>query len=239
MNQFKGSDMINIRRSVDRGQSKSDWLMSMHTFSFADYYAPECSGFGALRVINDDIIQPGKGFGMHAHHNMEILTYVIDGVLEHKDSLGTGSHIVPGEIQRMSAGHGVQHSEFNPSPDKELRLLQIWIHPNTADSAPSYEQKSIRRVDNSFILIGAERGDSQVVALQQDVKVFVAYLTKDNTLDYSLDSSRRVWVQLIKGHIQLNQKLLCAGDGAAVVDETRLHIIGDEDAELLLFDLVN
>lgn len=231
--------MINIRRSVDRGQSKSDWLMSMYTFSFADYYAPEFSGFGTLRVINEDIIQPGKGFGMHAHQHMEIMTYVIDGVLEHKDSLGNGSQILPGEIQRMSAGHGVRHSEFNPSPDKELHLLQIWIHPNTADLAPSYEQKSISRVDNEFILIGAERGDSQVVTIHQDVKVFVAYLTKDSALNYFCDTSRRVWVQLIKGQIQLNHEILHAGDGAAVVEENTLHIICDEDAELLLFDLIN
>ncbi len=157
--------MIKIRKSVDRGHSKSDWLMSMHTFSFADYYAPEFSGFGDLRVINDDIIQPGKGFGMHAHQHMEIMTYVIDGVLEHKDSMGNGSQIQPLEIQRMSAGHGVKHSEFNPSPDKALHLLQIWIHPNTANLAPSYEQKSISRVENEFILIGAERGDDQVVTI--------------------------------------------------------------------------
>lgn len=231
--------MINIRRSVDRGQSKSDWLMSWHTFSFADYHAPEFSGFGALRVINDDIIQPGKGFGMHGHQHMEIMTYVIDGVLEHKDSLGNGSQILPGEIQRMSAGHGVRHSEFNPSPDKDLHLLQIWIHPNTADLAPSYEQKSILSVDNAFILIGAEQGDGQVVTIHQDLKVFVAYPTKNNALNYPFDASRRVWVQLIKGQIQLNHEILQAGDGAAVVDEHMLHIICDEDAELLLFDLAH
>lgn len=155
--------MIKIRKSVERGHSKSDWLKSAHTFSFAAYYAPEFSGFGTLRVINEDIIQPRTGFGMHAHQHMEIMTYVIDGVLEHKDSMGNGSQILPGEIQRMSAGHGVRHSEFNPSPDKALHLLQIWIHPNTADLAPSYEQKSISRVDNAFILIGAERGIARLL----------------------------------------------------------------------------
>lgn len=231
--------MINIRKSVDRGQSSSDWLMSRHTFSFADYYAPEFSGFGALRVINDDIIQPGKGFGMHAHQNMEIVTYVINGVLEHKDSMGNGSQILPGEIQRMSAGQGIKHSELNPSSDNALHLLQIWIHPNMRDLAPSYEQKSISRIDNEFILIGAERGDSHVVTIHQDVKVFVAYLTKNKVLNYSFDTNRRVWVQLIKGQIQLNHDVLYAGDGAAVVDENMLHIICDADAELLLFDLVN
>lgn len=231
--------MINRRKSADRGHSKSDWLMSAHTFSFADYLAPEFSSFGTLRVINDDIIQPKNGFGMHSHQHMEIMTYVIDGVLEHKDSMGNGSQILPGEIQRMSAGHGVKHSEFNPSPDKALHLLQIWIYPNTADLAPSYEQKNISRVDNEFILIGAERGDSQVVTIHQDVKVFVAYLTKNKSLNYPFDSSRRVWVQLIKGQIQLNHEILHAGDGAAVMNEKMLHIICDEDAELLLFDLAN
>lgn len=231
--------MIKIRKSIDRGESKSDWLTSAHTFSFAEYYAPEFSGFGTLRVINEDIIQPGTGFGMHAHQHMEIMTYVIDGVLEHKDSLGNGSQILPGEIQRMSAGHGVRHSEFNPSLDKALHLLQIWIHPNTTDLAPSYEQKSISRADNEFILIGAERGDGKVVTIHQDVKVFVAYLTQGNALNYSFDSSRSVWIQLIKGQIQLNHEALYAGDGAAVMDEKMLHIICDEDAELLLFDLAN
>ena len=231
--------MIKIRKSVDRGHSKSEWLKSAHTFSFAEYYAPEFSGFGTLRVINDDFIQPGKGFGMHAHQHMEIMTYVIDGVLEHKDSLGNGSQILPGEIQRMSAGYGIKHSEFNPSSDKVLHLLQIWIHPNATDLTPSYEQKNISRVDNEFILIGAERGEGQAVTIHQDVKVFVAYLTKDNVLNYCFDSSRRVWIQLIKGQIQLNHEILQAGDGAAVVDEKKLHIICDENAELLLFDLVN
>lgn len=229
--------MIKIRKSVDRGHSKSDWLMSAHTFSFADYYAPEFSGFGTLRVINEDVIQPGMGFGMHPHKHMEIMTYVIDGVLEHKDSLGNGSQILPGEIQRMSAGHGVRHSEFNPSPDKTLHLLQIWIHPNTTDLAPSYEQKSISRVKNQLILIGAEKGEQQVVTIHQDVKVFVAYLTQGHALNYALAFNRQIWVQLVKGQIQLNDAALYAGDGAAVVDEKILHITAHEDAELLLFDL--
>ena len=229
--------MINIRKSADRGHTQNDWLMSAHTFSFADYIAPEFTQFGALRVINEDTIQPEMGFGMHAHQHMEIITYVVRGVLEHKDSLGNGSNILPGEIQRMSAGYGVRHSEFNPSPDKNLHLLQIWIRPNTRDLAPSYEQKNISRVDNEFILIGAERGGRQVVTIHQDVKIFVAYLTKDKTLNYPFDSSRRVWIQLIKGKIQLNHNLLHAGDGVGVIDEKTLHIICDEDAELLLFDL--
>lgn len=229
--------MIKIRKSADRGHSKSHWLKSAHTFSFAQYYAPEFSGFGTLRVVNEDLIQPGTGFGMHPHQDMEIMTYVIDGVLEHKDSMGNGSQILPGEIQRMSAGHGVRHSEFNPSLNKVLHLLQIWIHPNTIDLVPSYEQKSISRVDNEFILIGAEKGNSQVVTIHQDVKVYVAYLTKNKTLNYSLDSSRRVWIQLVKGQMQLNNEVLHAGDGAAVLGEQTIRIICDEYAELLLFDL--
>ena len=229
--------MINIRQSDARGKSQNDWLVSAHTFSFADYDAPEFSGFGTLRVINDDIIQPRSGFGMHSHRHMEILTYVIDGVLEHKDSMGNGSLILPGEIQRMSAGHGVKHSEFNPSPDKPLHLLQIWIHPNTTDLNPSYEQKSISRIDNEFILIGAEGESSQAVTIHQDAKVYVAYLTKNHALNYPSDPKRKLWIQLIRGQIQLNHEILHPGDGAAVMDEKALHIVCDEDAELLLFDL--
>ena len=230
--------MINIRKGISRGRSQNNWLISDHTFSFADYYDPNFSGFGPLCVINEDIIQPGSGLGMHTHHNMEIITYVIDGVLEHKDSLGNGSHILPGEIQRMSAGHGIKHSEFNPSSDNALHLLQIWIHPNTLNLNPSYEQKNIAIVGNEFILIGSEWGSHSGVTIHQDVKIFVAYLSKGNALDYSFDSNRSAWVQLIKGQIQLNHDVLRAGDGAVVQDEKRLHIICDNDAELLLFDLV-
>ncbi len=228
--------MIAIRKSTERGISQSDWLLSAHTFSFADYYDPEFLNFGPLRVINEDIINPGKGFGMHAHQHMEIITYVVSGMLEHKDSLHNGSQISPGEIQRMSAGHGVKHSEFNPSLDKNLHLLQIWIKPN-ADLEPSYEQKNISIRFNEFILIGAEKGNSQVVTIHQDVKIFVVFLNQGNNLEYPIKASRKVWLQLIKGDIQLNEEKLHPGDGAAITDEALLRLLANTDAELLLFDL--
>lgn len=229
--------MIKIRKSRDRGQSKSAWLQSAHTFSFGDYYASEFTEFGALRVINEDIIQPGQGFGMHAHQHMEIMTYVVDGVLEHNDSMGNGSQIVPGEIQCMSAGQGIRHSEFNPSSTQALHLLQIWIRPATTDLKPSYQQKGISKADNEFVLIAAEQANNQVVTINQDANVFVAFLTQDNELNFPIDLNRRVWIQLIKGQIQLNNIIMQAGDGAAIVDEQLLHIVCDEKAELLLFDL--
>lgn len=229
--------MITVRKSANRGKSQTEWLDSAHTFSFANYYDPDFTEFSALRVINEDMIQPGTGFGMHAHQHMEIITYVIDGVLEHKDSLGNGSQILPGEIQRMSAGHGVRHSEFNPSSEKPLHLLQIWIRPASQNLQPSYEQKRIQKKENEFLLIGSENGGDEVVVIHQDVKVFVAYLTKNKTLHYSPESNRTLWIQLIKGQIHLNNEVLHKGDGAAVVSEQEILVFCDEDAELLVFDL--
>ena len=228
--------MILIRRSEDRGHSKTNWLSSYHTFSFADYYDPKFMGFGNLRVINEDTVQPGFGFGAHPHENMEIISYVVQGSLEHRDSMGTGSVIKPGEIQIMSAGSGVEHSEFNHSKNELLHFLQIWIIPEKSQLKPAYQQKSIRKKNNEFILIAARDGENDAVTIHQDVKLFVAFLTPNHTIDYALANNRMGWLQLIKGKILLNNKELSAGDGAAIQNE-RCEIRAVADAEFLFFDL--
>lgn len=229
--------MITIRKSKDRGQSQLAWLQSFHTFSFAEYHDPKFVHFGPLRVINEDTIQPGKGFGRHPHKNMEIITYVVEGSLEHKDSLGTGSIIKPGEIQRMSAGEGIEHSEFNHSTTKLLHLLQIWILPEKTDLPSSYEQKPISKKRNQFILIGAREGNAEVITIHQDVKLFVAYLTPNQTITYDLKNGRKGWLQLIKGKIEVNGHILSPGDGAAIREEAEVTVRAVEETELLFFDL--
>lgn len=230
--------MITIRRSDDRGESQTDWLTSWHSFSFANYFDPRFMGFGTLRVINEDIVKPGMGFGKHPHNNMEIITYIISGSLEHEDSMGNGSTIKPGEIQRMSAGTGVTHSEFNPSQREKLHLLQIWIKPEKQQITPGYEQKSISKENNKLILIGSNQEHAKSVLIHQDVKLFVAYITANQSVEYQLKSERKGWVQVVKGELSVNQNKLSAGDGAGISEEEHLMITASEDAELLLFDLV-
>lgn len=229
--------MITIRKSAHRGNTQTDWLNSLHTFSFADYYDPQFMGFGTLRVINEDTVKPDNGFGAHAHNNMEIVSYVIEGALEHKDSMGTGSIIKPGEIQRMSAGTGVRHSEFNPSKEAPVHFLQIWIIPEKQQQPPSYEQKTIPKEDNKLILIGSPDGGTNTITIHQNVKLFSAHLTKNNSIQYAFEKNRKGWVQLIKGKITLNAESLSAGDGAAITDENTIQIACAEDTELLMFDL--
>jgi redox-sensitive bicupin YhaK (pirin superfamily) len=228
--------MITLRKSHDRGTNQINWLHSLHTFSFGNYYDPEFMGFGSLRVINEDIVQPGYGFSKHPHENMEIITYVVEGSLEHKDSMGTGSIIRPGEIQRMSAGTGVEHSEFNHSTTELLHLLQIWIIPKKNGLQPSYEQKNIPQENNKFLLIGSHDGGDHAVTIHQHIKLFVAYLTKNHSINYTLKKEKHGWLQLIKGKITLNKHSLSAGDGAAIIKEDKIEITCEEDAELLLFD---
>lgn len=229
--------MIYIRRSNERGKTQNNWLNSFHTFSFGDYYDPGYMNFGSLRVINEDIVQPGKGFGRHPHNNMEIITYVIDGGLEHQDSMGTHSVIKPGEIQRMSAGTGIEHSEFNYSKTDPVHLLQIWIIPKKQNLTPSYEQKNIQQEKNKLILIASQDGKNGAVKIQQDVKLFVAYHTKDQDIEYEIKNKYGLWVQLVKGEINLNDNELSSGDGAGIFDEEKIAIRAKEDAEFLLFDL--
>lgn len=227
--------MIKVRKSQDRGFSQHSWLDSYHTFSFAEYQDPEFMGFSSLRVINEDRVAPGKGFHAHPHRNMEIISYVIDGALTHEDSMGNGSTIYPGEIQIMSAGKGVEHSEFNHSSSSPLHFLQIWIIPEKKDVLPSYQQIKVSKKTDTFILIGTNQKNSNAVFINQDVNLYVAYLSQSTMIDYSMNQNRVGWLQLIKGKISLNDQILQTGDGAAIQDHN-LHILCHDTAELLFFD---
>lgn len=228
--------MIRIRKKNDRGRSQFDWLTSFHTFSFGEYYDPSFMEFGSLRVINEDTVKPDVGFGRHPHRDMEIISYVVEGALEHKDSLGTGSVIRPGEIQKMSAGTGVEHSEFNHSKTDLLHFLQIWIIPEKKGLPPGYQQIKINKLNNEWILVGSNQEEENVITIYQDVNMYLAYLIQNQDLNYPLKNNRMAWLQLIKGTIKLNDEELSAGDGAAIQDE-KIKIHCEQDAELLLFDL--
>lgn len=233
------SKMIDIRHSNDRGQSKIDWLDSKHTFSFSDYHDPDHNGFHSLLVINEDRVKPAKGFATHGHENMEIISYVLSGALEHRDSLGTGSVIKKGDIQRMSAGTGIRHSEFNHSDQDEVHFLQIWILPNQYNLEPSYEQKTINAdlVKNNFHMIGSEQGNNDAVKIHQDVNIYLSILNKNMKLSFETDKSRGLWLQLAKGKIKLNNSTLISGDGASITHESLLKITAEDDSEIILFDL--
>lgn len=228
--------MITIRKSLDRGKSQIDWLHSYHTFSFADYYDEQWMGFDYLRVINEDFIKPGRGFEMHSHHDMEIITYIVQGALAHKDSMGNGAVIRPGEIQRMSAGTGVRHSEFNSSNKEELHLLQIWIKPKQLGIKPGYEQKQIAKVSDQLILIGAPNAPENGVTIHQDIHLYVGYFTKGASLSHHRENSR-YWLQLIKGSLDINQQTIHQGDGAAIHDEKEITLCCNEPCEFLLFEM--
>jgi redox-sensitive bicupin YhaK (pirin superfamily) len=231
--------MITIRRSEDRGRTQLDWLDSRHTFSFGDYYDPDHMGFGALRVINDDRVKPAAGFGTHPHRDMEIVTYVLEGELEHKDSLGNGSRIPAGEVQRMTAGTGILHSEFNPSPAEAVHLLQIWLLPERRGLTPSYEQRHFSAEEKSgrLRLVASRNGRDKSVRVQQDVDLYASVLQPGTRVNHRLQPGRRAWVQVAGGGIRLGNQTLQAGDGAAVVDEKSLEITADKPSEILVFDL--
>lgn len=230
--------MLQIRPSLERGHGQTDWLDSHHTFSFDTYHDPLHVVFSSLRVINEDIIAPGKGFGTHPHRDMEIVTYLLSGELEHKDSLGTGSIIRPGEIQKMSAGTGVTHSEFNPSATESTHLLQIWILPRTLRLKPSYEQKKINPVTNSFQLIASPQGGDDTVTIQQDVRILSGRVEAGKTIHMDLNPRRRAWVQVARGALKVNDLELSAGDGLKVIHEPKLTFAGiDPLSEVILFDL--
>ncbi len=231
--------MITVRKSEARGHANHGWLDSYHTFSFANYYDPNQMNFRSLRVINEDIINPAKGFGTHGHEDMEIITYVLEGALEHKDSLGTGAVIKPGEVQRMSAGTGIKHSEFNHSQTDPVHLLQIWLLPDTNGLSPSYEQRNFpvaERHDN-LRLVAARDARDGAVKINQDVDLYAAVLDKNSRVSHSLQSNRHAWVQVARGSVLLNGLYLKNGDGAAISDESELLVEATEDAEILLFDL--
>jgi redox-sensitive bicupin YhaK (pirin superfamily) len=233
--------MITIRKSEERGHSDKGWLDSYHTFSFDSYKDPAHMGFRSLRVINDDRVAGGRGFGAHAHRDMEILSYVLEGKLAHKDSMGHGEVLGPNEIQRMSAGKGVVHSEFNGSESDPVRFLQIWIVPNTTGVEPEYEQVKFDPAEkrNRFKLLAAGEEAPGAVRIRQDARVFVAELTPGAELEHRLAPARFAWVHVVKGSIQCNSQTLGAGDACAVEQESELKVIGacPDAAEILLFDL--
>lgn len=232
--------MITVRPSAERGYFDHGWLKTYHSFSFDQYHDPRYMGFHSLRVINQDRVAPGQGFGMHRHKNMEILTYVISGSIKHNDSLGNEYLVKPGEIQRMSAGTGIQHSEVNPSVTEWLELLQIWLHPNTLNLSPSYEQKTIQRINNQLTLLASPTGEQNSVLIHQDAKLYLGVITTASKITYPAIAARHYWIQVIKGELTVNTQLLSAGDGAGISDEATIEISNatkDNSVEFLLFDL--
>ena len=231
--------MIQIRSAQERGGGDHGWLKTHHTFSFGEYWDPKWMGFRSLRVINEDWVAPNTGFPTHPHRDMEIITYVLEGKLEHKDSLGTGSVILPGDGQRMTAGSGIRHSEFNPSTTEAVHLLQIWIQPERAALAPSYEQKTFPEAEKrgKLRLVASQEARDGSVKINQDAKLYVSLLKSGDEVTHELAAGRHAWLQVARGSVELNGKKLSQGDGAAISDETKLKIAGTEDAEVLLFDL--
>ncbi len=231
--------MISIRPTDQRGQTKTNWLDSRHSFSFGDYHDPQHHNFRALRVINEDWIAPGGGFGLHPHRDMEIVTIVLEGALEHKDSLGNGGIIQRGEIQRMTAGTGIMHSEFNASADETAHLLQVWMLPERKGLPPSYEQRTLdwTYVRNGLKLIASRDGREGAITVHQDVELFVGSLAAGGAATVRLGAARHAWLQMTRGALTLNGMPLRAGDGAAVSEEAKLSLAANEASEFLLFDL--
>lgn len=232
--------MITIRPAAERGHADYGWLDTHHTFSFARYYDPEHMGFKTLRVINDDTVAPGKGFGTHPHDNMEIITYVVDGALEHKDSMGSGSVLRHGDVQRMSAGTGVTHSEFNHSKSEPLRLLQIWLIPAERDIEPGYEEKFFSPDDKRgrLQLLVAPGGRDGALTIHQDAALYATVLADGEAVEHTLDAGRGAWVQVVRGDVTVNGTTLTKGDGASITGEGFVALKGaGEEAEVLLFDL--
>ena len=231
--------MITLRKSEDRGHFDLGWLDTYHTFSFDRYYDPAHTHFRSLRVINEDRVAPGQGFPTHSHRDMEIITCILEGALEHRDNMGNGSVIRPGDVQRMTAGSGVSHSEFNSSRDQIVHLLQIWIMPDARNLPPSYEQKFFTAEDRSgkLRLIASPDGSAGSVTIHQDARVYAALLNDSQLIKHTLPPNRYAWIQLARGTLTVNDLELKAGDGAAVSDEQELEIAAGENVELLLFDL--
>jgi redox-sensitive bicupin YhaK (pirin superfamily) len=231
--------MITIRRSEERGHFDHGWLDTYHTFSFGDYRDPKFMGFRTLRVINEDRVQPGQGFGEHPHRDMEILTYVLSGELEHRDSLGTGEVIRPGEVQYMAAGTGIRHSEFNPSATEPVHLMQIWILPAGRGAAPRYEQRSFPAASaaGGLTLLASGDGGAGSIRINQDAAVYAAALSPDVPVEHALRPGRAAWIQVLRGSVDVGGRTLQAGDGAAITDEPHVRIRASQAADILLFDL--
>jgi quercetin 2,3-dioxygenase len=232
--------MMEIRKSQDRGLADHGWLRSYHSFSFADYYDPGQMGFGHLRVINEDRVQPGTGFGTHGHRDMEIISYVLEGALAHKDSMGNGSTIVPGDVQRMSAGNGVLHSEFNHSPDGVTHFLQIWIEPDVTGIAPSYEQKHFDAGSKrgKLRLVASPDGRDGSVTIHQDAFMYAGFLDGADRVVHKLRPRRRAYLHVARGSVSANGEALAAGDALKLTDAEEIVLERGEGAELLLFELV-
>ena len=231
--------MITLRPAAERGQTDWGWLDSRHTFSFGEYFDPRNMGFRSLRVINDDRVKPGAGFGTHGHRDMEILSYVLEGGLEHKDSTGGGGVIRPGEIQFMRAGTGVTHSEYNASKTEPVHFLQIWIVPDTRGLAPRYDQKAFdgAAAGRSFVLLASKEGSDGSIQVQQDVALWMTRLREGEERVHALAAGRHAWLHVARGRVALNDHVLKEGDGAALSEEAGVRLVGRGDAEVLLFDV--
>lgn len=230
--------MMTIRRAAERGHADHGWLNSYHTFSFANYHDPKWMGFRDLRVINDDRVAEGAGFGKHPHHDMEIITYVLQGELQHNDSMGNGRIIKPGEFQYMAAGTGVIHSEYNPSPKSPVHFLQIWILPDKRGAQPNYAEKAFSNsAAGKLNLVASKSGRDGSIAINQDADLWLAKFTHGEEVGHALNPRRHAWVHVAEGEIELNGNKLVAGDGVGVSDESKLKLVGKSQAQVLLFDL--
>lgn len=231
--------MIERRAAHERGHVQLDWLNSHHSFSFGHYHDPAHMGWSALRVINDDTVQPGQGFGTHGHRDMEILSYVLEGALEHRDSMGSGSTLKPGNVQLMSAGTGVQHSEFNPSPSDPVHFLQIWLLPNRQSVTPSYQERHIQEGEKrgQLKLLASGNPDDDALFLHQDAHIYTTLLNGDQHINYSPPAGRQTYLHVARGSIRVNEHELKAGDGLKIEDEPTLLLAHGHEAEVLLFDL--
>ena len=230
--------MMKIRKANERGHAEHGWLDTYHSFSFADYYDPQWMGFRSLRVINDDLVMPGMGFGTHPHRDMEIITYILNGALEHKDSMGNGRVIKPGEAQYMSAGSGVQHSEFNPSKEEAVHLLQIWIQPDRKGVKPRYAEKSLATAPAGTLnLVTSKTGRDGSIAIHQDADLWLAKFNAGDHAAHKLAKGRHAWIHVAEGEVSLNGKTLQSGDAAAVSDESALELSAAKPSQVLLFDL--
>lgn len=228
---------MNIRKANERGHAEHGWLDSYHTFSFADYYDPKWMGYRTLRVINDDLVMPGEGFGMHPHRDMEIVTYILSGSLQHKDSMGNGRVIRPGDFQYMSAGTGVMHSEFNPSSEEAVRLLQIWILPDEKGVTPRYAEKSFAKASAGLYLVTSKTARDGSIGIHQDADIWLAKFDGTNRATHKLAQGRNAWVHVAEGEVTVNGHKLSGGDAAAIAGEETIELSAAKPAQVLLFDL--
>ena len=230
--------MMKIRKANERGHAEHGWLDTYHTFSFANYYDPQWMGYRSLRVINDDLVMPNMGFGTHPHRDMEIITYILSGSLQHKDSMGNGRVIRTGEVQYMAAGSGVQHSEFNPAKDEAVHLLQIWIQPDQKGVKPRYAEKSFTNAETGKLhLVTSKTGRNDSIAIHQDADLWLAKLNPGETVSHQLNSGRHAWVHVAEGEVTLNGQTLSGGDAAAIDDSSGLQLSANKPSQVLLFDL--